>query len=242
MCTELAASKWGLSLMELVNLLLPQHASFLRHTALSIYLFACKNVYTQAHAHLHLVSSANQLIRFSFLLSMKVRLLPFWLQSSSFCLHVPLLILPTLCNDFITSPNLAGPVSLFLSFRLQITQFSSIRRWIWQAQFTRNSTTVTNKQQKQTPWPQYVSKLNRPRDRRLLAKLVPTLADRGCRVVSATDHHGHILGFLDRSRYYFFKVTPQLYSRGWVDPVPDPLLLRNPDLWICSQELCPLHQ
>jgi hypothetical protein len=37
----------------------------------------------------------------------------------------------------------------------------------------------------------------------------------------------------------------QLYSRGWADPVPDPLLLRkiwyrresNPDLWICSQEL-----
>jgi hypothetical protein len=42
-------------------------------------------------------------------------------------------------------------------------------------------------------------------------------------VVSATDAHGRILGFLDRSRYYFFQVAPQLYSRGWVDPVPDPL-------------------
>jgi hypothetical protein len=30
------------------------------------------------------------------------------------------------------------------------------------------------------------------------AKLVPTFADRGCRVVSATDPHGFILGFLDR--------------------------------------------
>jgi hypothetical protein len=30
------------------------------------------------------------------------------------------------------------------------------------------------------------------------AKLVPTFADRGCRVVSATDPHGCILGFLDR--------------------------------------------
>jgi hypothetical protein len=30
--------------------------------------------------------------------------------------------------------------------------------------------------------------------------------------------------FLDRSRYFFFQVAPQLYSRGWVDPVPDPLL------------------
>jgi hypothetical protein len=36
-------------------------------------------------------------------------------------------------------------------------------------------------------------------------------------VVSATDPYGHILGFLDRSRYYFFQVAPQLYSRGLVD-------------------------
>jgi hypothetical protein len=41
---------------------------------------------------------------------------------------------------------------------------------------------------------------------------------------------------------------PKLYSRGWVDPVPNPLLLRKSgrartrtrDLWICSQELWPL--
>jgi hypothetical protein len=64
-------------------------------------------------------------------------------------------------------------------------------------------------------------------DRRLSAKLVSTFADRGCRVVSATDHYGRNLRFLDRSRYFFFEVAPQLCSRGWVDPVPDPLLLRN---------------
>jgi hypothetical protein len=46
-------------------------------------------------------------------------------------------------------------------------------------------------------------------------------------VVSATHPHGSILGFLDRSRYFFFQVAPQLYSRGRVDPVPDPLLLRK---------------
>jgi hypothetical protein len=70
-------------------------------------------------------------------------------------------------------------------------------------------------------------------------------ADRGCRVVSVTDPHGRIIGFLDRSRYYFFQVAPQLYSRGSVNLVPDPLLLRKSgsagnralDLWICSQEL-----
>jgi hypothetical protein len=57
-----------------------------------------------------------------------------------------------------------------------------------------------------------------------------------------------ILGFLDRSRYFFFQVAPQLYSQGWVDPVPDPLLLRKSgsagnrtrDLRICSQKLWPL--
>jgi hypothetical protein len=58
------------------------------------------------------------------------------------------------------------------------------------------------------------SELYRPSDRRLWAKLVPTSVDRGCRVVSATDPHGRILGVLDRSLYYFFQVAPQLYSRG----------------------------
>jgi hypothetical protein len=58
------------------------------------------------------------------------------------------------------------------------------------------------------------SELYRPSDRRLSANLVATFADKGCRVVSATDPHGRILGFLDRSRYYFFQVAPQLYSRG----------------------------
>jgi hypothetical protein len=54
-----------------------------------------------------------------------------------------------------------------------------------------------------------------PSDRRMLAKLVPTFADGGCRFISATDRHGHILSFLYRSRYYFFQVAPhQLYSGG----------------------------
>jgi hypothetical protein len=55
-------------------------------------------------------------------------------------------------------------------------------------------------------------------------------------------------GFLDRSRYCPFQIAPQLSSRGWVEPVSDPLLLRKSgsvgngtrDLWICSQELWPL--
>jgi hypothetical protein len=80
---------------------------------------------------------------------------------------------------------------------------------------------------KQTPWPESASELYRPSDRRLLAKLVPTFADRGRHVVSVTDPYGRILGFLDRTRYLFFQAAPQLYSRGWVDLVPDSLLLRK---------------
>jgi hypothetical protein len=36
----------------------------------------------------------------------------------------------------------------------------------------------------------------------------------GCRVVSAADPHGHNFGFLERSRYFFFQVVPQLYSEA----------------------------
>jgi hypothetical protein len=34
----------------------------------------------------------------------------------------------------------------------------------------------------------------------------------GRHVVSVTDPYGRILGFLDRSRYFFYQVAPQLYS------------------------------
>jgi hypothetical protein len=48
----------------------------------------------------------------------------------------------------------------------------------------------------------------------------------------------------------FYEVAPQLYSGGWVGPVPEPLLSfssgsagnRTQDPWICSQELWPLDQ
>jgi hypothetical protein len=78
-----------------------------------------------------------------------------------------------------------------------------------------------------TPCPESASELYWPSGRRLSAKLVSTFAGRVCHVISVTDPYGRILGFLDRSRYVFFQVAAQLYSRGWVDPVPDPLLLRK---------------
>jgi hypothetical protein len=65
--------------------------------------------------------------------------------------------------------------------------------------------TKTNKT-KQTLLPESASKLYRPSDRHLSAKLVPTFVVRGCHVVSVTN--------LDRSRYSFFQVAPLLYSQG----------------------------
>jgi hypothetical protein len=49
----------------------------------------------------------------------------------------------------------------------------------------------------------------RPNDRSLSAKLVPTFADIGCRVVSSTNPHCRIYSFLDRSPYCFF------HKAGW---------------------------
>jgi hypothetical protein len=46
-------------------------------------------------------------------------------------------------------------------------------------------------------------------------------------VVSVTEAYGSILGFLDWNSYFFFQAATQLYSRGCVDPVSDPLLLRK---------------
>jgi hypothetical protein len=59
--------------------------------------------------------------------------------------------------------------------------------------------------QKKTPWCESTSELYRPSDRRLSAKWLPTCADKGYHVVSVTGPYGRILGFLDRSRYFFIK-------------------------------------
>jgi hypothetical protein len=77
------------------------------------------------------------------------------------------------------------------------------------------------------------------------AKLVPNFADRGVAWSAQRIPTAVYLGSLDRCRYFSIQVAPQLSSRGWVHPVPDPLLLRKfgragnrtRDLWICSQEL-----
>jgi hypothetical protein len=47
-------------------------------------------------------------------------------------------------------------------------------------------------------------------------------------VVNVTDPYGRILDFLDRVRYFFIQVAPQLISRGSVDPVPEGILMTRP--------------
>jgi hypothetical protein len=61
----------------------------------------------------------------------------------------------------------------------------------------------------------------------LLGEVGGNFCGKSVPVVSATDPYGRIRDFLDRSSYFFFQVAPQLYSRGSVDSVPDPLLLRK---------------
>jgi hypothetical protein len=73
---------------------------------------------------------------------------------------------------------------------------------------------IANKKKTQTPWRESASELYWPNECHLLLKLVPTFADRACCEASVTDPYGCILNLLDWSRYFFFQVAPQLYSRG----------------------------
>jgi hypothetical protein len=67
---------------------------------------------------------------------------------------------------------------------------------------------------KKHPWPDSASEPCRPSDGHFSAKLAPTFADKKCYVICVTDDYDLMLCFLDRSRYLFFLVAPQLYSRG----------------------------
>jgi hypothetical protein len=75
-----------------------------------------------------------------------------------------------------------------------------------------------------TPWSESASELYRPSDLRLSAKWVPTFTDRG---VPRYQRDGSLRPYSRFSRQeplLFYQVAPQLYSRGWVNPVPDALL------------------
>jgi hypothetical protein len=80
--------------------------------------------------------------------------------------------------------------------------------------------------------------------------LMPTFMDRG---ISRGQRGGYPTvvnkSFIDRNRYFYFKYLLIYPHKGWVDPVPDPLLLRKSgsagnrirDFWICRQEVWPLY-
>jgi hypothetical protein len=77
---------------------------------------------------------------------------------------------------------------------------------------------------KKTLWSESASELYRPSDHRLSAKWLPTFC--GERVPRGQPD-GSLLPYSQFSRQeplLFYQVAPQLYSGGWVDPVPDPLL------------------
>jgi hypothetical protein len=77
---------------------------------------------------------------------------------------------------------------------------------------------------KKTPWSESANELHRPSDRRSSAKWLPTFC--GLRVPRG-QRDGSLRPYSRFSRQdtlLFYQVAPQLYSRGWVDPVPDPLL------------------
>jgi hypothetical protein len=79
--------------------------------------------------------------------------------------------------------------------------------------------------------------------------LVPTFVDRG---MSRSQRGGTptVVNLFSRPEpLLFFQVAPHLSSQGWVDPIPDPLLLRKygitgnrtRDLSVSSQKLWPLN-
>jgi hypothetical protein len=78
--------------------------------------------------------------------------------------------------------------------------------------------------------------------------LVPTFVDRGLPRGQLGGSPTVVnLNFLDWSRYFSFKYLLIYPHKGWVDPIPDPLLIRKSgsagnrtqDLWVSSQELWP---
>jgi hypothetical protein len=60
---------------------------------------------------------------------------------------------------------------------------------------------------KKTPRSESARDLYRPSDSHLSAKLVPTIAVRGCHVVSVTEPYYRNISFLHQSRYFFFQVV-----------------------------------
>jgi hypothetical protein len=81
---------------------------------------------------------------------------------------------------------------------------------LWHILFESCCCKIIRIQIKQIPWPLIRQRNIRTQDRHLSANLVSTTA-----------------WLAQPSRYFLFPIAAQLSSRGWVNPVPDPLLLRK---------------
>jgi hypothetical protein len=105
----------------------------------------------------------------------------------------------------------------------------TIRKISWYSLKWKHSMTSRKEEEKKIPWPESARELclYRPSDRPLSAKLVPASADRG---LPRCQRNGSLRLYSRFSRpepLLFLQAAPQLYSRGWVDPVREPLVLRK---------------
>jgi hypothetical protein len=80
---------------------------------------------------------------------------------------------------------------------------------------------INNIQKKKLRGFESASELYRSGDRRRSAKLLPTLADRGCNVVSATSPSDRNFDFLYLEPLLLLPSSSSNCSRGWVDSVPE---------------------
>jgi hypothetical protein len=116
-------------------------------------------------------------------------------------------------NNLRTDSNIWSQVPEWARYLDIMTDWPSVVMWLWLLLKLRGLSPLVNYTDRATA-----------ACRRSQCQL---LRIEGCHMVSVVDPNGWILGFLYRSRYFFFQVAPQLYSRDWMDPVPDPLLLRK---------------
>jgi hypothetical protein len=120
--------------------------------------------------------------------------------------------------------------------------------WGSRTQFGSVINYITRQTNKQSPWLSVRKRTILTERPPRPAKLVSASAGRGWFVANAKDSYGRWSRFSRPEPLLFFHASPQLSSRGGVDPVLDKIFLwksgstenRTRNLWICSQELGPL--
>jgi hypothetical protein len=100
---------------------------------------------------------------------------------------------------------------------------------------------------KKTVWPESASDLYRPSYRRLSAKLVPTYADKGVPCSQRGGSPTTVISVCSSEPLLFLSSSSSVVFTRLIEPRSRPTTQKiwwrresNPDLWICSQELCSL--